>query len=368
MPSASVPTEHVLSKLSAIIAPDMPLPEAALAYAASGIAIFPCGEYKKPLVSGGFHKATTEASVIRTWWKRWPMASIGCPTGEALGAFVLDVDLPDGLVALETLAQRHGRLSVTLEQRTGSGGRHLFFRMPTSQDVRNSASKLGINLDMRGTGGYVILPPSRHPSGGRYTWHNSGMAVADSPAWLLRELLPQEKAASPNLPVPARVPVGTTPYGARALEEEASTMAGSLEGSRNATLNQSAFAIGQLVGGGEIDRLEAESALLAAAQQAGLPSSEAQKTLQSGLAAGERSPRQAPPQRSNEPRNVTEAAVPVAAVRNTPHFFSRLALEEFSAGALMAKPQSPLTWLLKDSLMSGTVGFVCGAPGVGKST
>jgi hypothetical protein len=46
----------------------------------------------------------------------------------------------------------------------------LFFVYPKGQDIRNSAGKLGPGLDIRGAGGYVILPPSGHPSGGRYEW------------------------------------------------------------------------------------------------------------------------------------------------------------------------------------------------------
>ena len=45
---------------------------------------------------------------------------------------------------------------------TGSGGRQLFYR--ASRRVRNSANgELGV--DVRGDGGFVVAPPSIHPSG-----------------------------------------------------------------------------------------------------------------------------------------------------------------------------------------------------------
>jgi hypothetical protein len=50
---------------------------------------------------------------------------------------------------------------------TGGGGRQLYFRMPLLE-LRNSAGKLGDNLDTRGEGGYVVAPGSNHASGNEY--------------------------------------------------------------------------------------------------------------------------------------------------------------------------------------------------------
>ncbi|WP_428564413.1 MAG: bifunctional DNA primase/polymerase [Solidesulfovibrio sp. DCME] len=143
----------------------------ALNYARRGHPVFPCGIDKKPLVQNGFHAATTDEEQIRSWWEKWPNASIGIPTGPDIDAFVLDIDLPDGPNSLATLEAKHGPLPSTLEQTTGSGGCQLFFKWPKAgPGVRNSVGKLGLGLDIRGAGGYVIVPPSGHPSGGHYTW------------------------------------------------------------------------------------------------------------------------------------------------------------------------------------------------------
>jgi hypothetical protein len=64
-------------------------------------------------------------------------------------------------------------------------GRHLYFKMP-ARDVRNSASKVASGIDVRGTGGYVLTPPSVHPSGRRYCWSvDSASTFAATPHWLL---------------------------------------------------------------------------------------------------------------------------------------------------------------------------------------
>ena len=66
-------------------------------------------------------------------------------------------------------------------------------------------------------------------------------------------------------------------------------------GTRNTRLNTAAFALGQLVGAGALDASQVESALLAAARATGLPEKEAQRTIASGLAAGQARPRALPP-------------------------------------------------------------------------
>lgn len=59
--------------------------------------VFPCqwqGEHRKqPLIHGGFHAATTDEGQIHEWWRRWPEALVGVPTGRAIGVVVLDIDV-----------------------------------------------------------------------------------------------------------------------------------------------------------------------------------------------------------------------------------------------------------------------------------
>jgi hypothetical protein len=60
--------------------------------------------------------------------------------------------------------------------------------------VRNSAGRLGTGLDVRGTDGYVLLPPSIHPSGRPYRWSvDSADHIASAPDWL-HAILGEEKS------------------------------------------------------------------------------------------------------------------------------------------------------------------------------
>ncbi|MBF0182274.1 MAG: toprim domain-containing protein [Magnetococcales bacterium] len=79
-------------------------------------------------------------------------------------------------------------------------------------------------------------------------------------------------------------------------------------GGRNVTLNKEAFGLGQLVGGGLLDRAEAEQRLTDAAQQAGLDPAEIRATLRSGLEKGIASPREIDMGRDTRTRSAARPA------------------------------------------------------------
>jgi hypothetical protein len=178
--------------------------EAALEYARRQVPVFPvwgivggrcgCGRADcknpgkhplGPLAPNGFKDATTDAAVIREWWRRYPAANIGTPTSWCI---VLDADpRHGGDESLAALARAHGPLPETPEVLTGGGGRHLYFAPPAAP-LRSSAGGVAPGLDIRGDGGYVLLPPSRHVSGGTYADEVSRplfeLRLAPMPAWL----------------------------------------------------------------------------------------------------------------------------------------------------------------------------------------
>jgi hypothetical protein len=112
---------------------------------------------------------------------------IGIATGAQSHCFVLDIDGLDAETELKKLEAGHGTLPSTVESITPRG-RHLFFDWPR-QGVRNSAGKIAPGIDTRGEGGYVLAPPSIHPSGRPYYWSvDSGNTFAQAPAWLLNKM------------------------------------------------------------------------------------------------------------------------------------------------------------------------------------
>ena len=164
--------------------------DAALAYARMGWKVFPCHSTgHQPLVNKGFYAASKNELQIRLWWLHHPDAAIGLRTGKESGVFAVDIDPRNGGdISLEHIEAEHGALPETVESQTGGGGRHLLFRWP-GRPVPCSTGKIGAGIDVKGDGGYIILPPSDHESGRQYCWLIGQEAgeheIADAPAWLL---------------------------------------------------------------------------------------------------------------------------------------------------------------------------------------
>lgn len=244
---------------------------------------------KHPRTRRGLHQASCDPAQVTRWWRRWPEANLAVRTGAGpagAGLVVLDVDPGHGGEAsLVKLLATHEALPVTLEVATGGGGRHLYFAHPGGR-VPNSTGRLGPGLDLRGDGGYVMAPPSAHPSGRRYRWRSG--PLAPMPDWLHRLALAEQ------VPVVVRAPQPVSRPGAwagAALVDEVTRVRRAPEGCRNDTLNRAAFALGQLVGGGHLEAGEVAAQLTDAGVAAGLGGREVASTIASGLRAGAAAPR-----------------------------------------------------------------------------
>src|SRR5262249_17751940 len=90
---------------------------------------------------------------------------------------------------LRRLEAEHSVLPATVETITANG-RHLYFNHPAGTAICNSVGKIAAGIDTRGDNGYVLAPPSVHPSGKRYAWSvDSANKIADAPAWLLARII-----------------------------------------------------------------------------------------------------------------------------------------------------------------------------------
>jgi hypothetical protein len=145
---------------------------------------------KTPLVKGWQSVATSNRDQLEAWANGFPGCNWGMPVGRGSGVFVLDVDGDAGIASLDALKRSNGELLETLSVSTACGS-HYYFVYPDGRDIRNSAGRLGLGLDIRGEGGYVVIPPSVHPSGARYRYANCAVAVAAPPQWLLQKMTPQ---------------------------------------------------------------------------------------------------------------------------------------------------------------------------------
>jgi len=181
--------------------------EAAIAYALAGWCVFPihgivdgnctCGvegcsdSGKHPVYPGGVKGATKDIEQIAAMWEEYPDANIGVATGQISNITVIDVDIgegKDGDVTWSDLNREAGDPE-TLTSLTGGGGMHVIFLYNSA--LKTGTNVLGSGVDVRNDGGYIVAPPSKHRSGGAYSFVNPGTPLASLPAHLSR---PQEKA------------------------------------------------------------------------------------------------------------------------------------------------------------------------------
>jgi Bifunctional DNA primase/polymerase, N-terminal len=314
-----------------------PMLNYALDHARCGLPVFPCRLDKTPYPradtdangkkiekTGGLYKATTDETTIRDWWARWPNAMIGLRMGKSSGLFAIDPDAPkesggvDGRIELAKLEGLHGRLD-TLTTNTPSGGNHKFFNWRDDRPVTNGEGDLkGLGINVRGEGGYVIVPPSVRADGRAYEYERSVQLIADAPEWLFDSISPKTPAIggldSPPL-APADDQCSITEralanvvqlkpatrnertYCERAMVLEFDALAALSEGERNNALNITAMKLGQLIGPGRLSETEVRTRLFAAAMANGLVDDGKQAvldTIDSGLAKGMQQPRVIP--------------------------------------------------------------------------
>lgn len=122
--------------------------------------------------------------------------NIGMICGRCSGnKFIVDIDLhknPQAQVWWQSMIDKQRRAGdlETVYQTTGGGGIQLIFTAP--QNWTPPTIKTSIGVDIRGQGGFAMLPPSLHDSGKRYQWAEGfepwNMEIADAPEWLCDEI------------------------------------------------------------------------------------------------------------------------------------------------------------------------------------
>lgn len=269
---------------------------------ARGFAVIPIPtQSKKPSIPGWQNlRISTEDDLAKYFAD--PESNVGVLLGEPSN-WIVDVDLDHPLAV--QLAHKHLPPTDCTWGRAGKHRSHWLYRLtePASTRKFTLATKAMI-VELRSTGCQTVAPGSLHPSGEPIEWANQGHPTEIEPATLiaacsaLAEAVRErcgEKPTPRNDKSPDQRHVaesaGETPYALAALKDECREVASSQEGGRNNRLSIAAFKLGTLIGAGELDRRHAAEALSDAARQCRLPTREAQATIRSGLAAGEKLPR-----------------------------------------------------------------------------
>ena len=219
---------------------------------------------------------------------------IGLCTGERSGVVLIDLDYKPAksVNGLEEFARLcGGTVPVTLMVATPSGGFHFYFKWPGWR-VKNSVSALGPGIDVRGDGGYAVLPPTRHKNGGVYEFVNWGVEVAALPDWLAGRLVDTPGGAlGAPYPVPPR-PVdlpenSTSEEGWKVIDRATAALAKVPEGRRNASLFAVCATLGDWNHIGEISLDDARNAILPILETLGWgDSAKTVDTMERGFAKG----------------------------------------------------------------------------------
>lgn len=253
---------------------------AALRLAQRGSPVVPFdARRKRPVTARGLKDATTDETVIRTWFAR-PGLVPAIVTGSASGIDVLDLDTSKHPEARQWLAENEAGLPPTFACASQSGGRHIWFKHRTG--LRSSTARPVIGVDVKADGGTAIA------------WFSIGCPIvaraplADWPDWLLEAIAPPPRPT--YAPPPPAVWCGNDRrarrYAEAALANAIRRVATAAPGSRNATLNGQAFALSRLASDGSLAPSEIAFALAAAATAAGLDGREVSATIRSALRAG----------------------------------------------------------------------------------
>ena len=151
------------------------------------------------------HRQPTLAEIERWDWS----GGVGIVTN---GLVVVDCDKGGERL----IDQREKEFPPSWSVRTGSGGLHRHFKALSGQPGRNAVAVLkgdnGAQVDIRGDGGFIIMPPTKHPKTGHpYEWMlpPGAIPLADAPAWIQDHIRDQrETPDSQRVQVDRRIPSG----------------------------------------------------------------------------------------------------------------------------------------------------------------
>jgi hypothetical protein len=231
-------------------------------------------------VGHGYLDATTDVAVLRSWWRRHPDAGIGAATGVLFD--VLDIDGPKGFAALDE-ANTDGHHIVGPMASTGRG-LHIYVQ-PTGEGCTSNKFK----VDYRGKGGYVVIPPSLHPSGRRYQWQGFDWdtALRPTPQWVLDLVFRRAQGQPTYRPSKRRKRFGRG-YAQAALRHASERVRVLEEGERRTRLNAEVWSLAPLVGRDGLTREQVFDVMLDAGLATGLPEREAAKTIEDALVRADR--------------------------------------------------------------------------------
>ena len=257
-----------------------PVLAAGRGYIAAGWPVFLLGRSKRPvancaachaagdthdrgacqcLTCHGFYAATTDVERLAAMLAAVPRGLLAIRTGIVAGLAVVDIDPRNGGRIDRDL------MTPTATVTTGGGGWHLYYRHPGGPLAAKLPGRAGV--DVKGDGGYVAAPPSRHPGTGRPYWWANRRDVAEMPPALRAALIPAPPPAADSAPLsgpPRTRSAGGISSPDALLAAHLRAVQTAPEGRRRVTLYGAARGVARMVAAGAITETDARAALTAA--------------------------------------------------------------------------------------------------------
>jgi hypothetical protein len=215
----------------------------AVRYARRGLYLFPVGaDHKKPVLPHSWQDyATRDIATLKSWAQ---LSHIVWAVKLPSSVVVVDIDPKrDGFATFARLTGSDPDAFDTLQCSTPSGGRHLWFDADGHRFHNSQSGKLGQGLDVKTVGGYVAVPPGP----GRRWLRQRQLMIA--PEWLKSAFATHERAST----IEANDADEHSTSGLTLLLHFLELIRNAPIGTRGSTRNAYAYAIGGLVGGGELE-------------------------------------------------------------------------------------------------------------------
>jgi hypothetical protein len=143
----------------------MTILEAAIRYLELGFSVIPVDNKKHPLIKWEpYQKQRASKEEIEGWSRKWANMNIGIVTGAISNLLVVDTDTASAIVRVNDAIPES---LVVPCQRTPKGGKHFFF---SHEDGFVNRARVSEGVDVRTTGGYIVVAPSVNGGGRGWQW------------------------------------------------------------------------------------------------------------------------------------------------------------------------------------------------------
>ncbi|MBW3637522.1 MAG: bifunctional DNA primase/polymerase, partial [Armatimonadetes bacterium] len=285
-----------------------PIYQAAQAALARGWSVMPVSRTagKVPAVKWKQYQSERPApDELKAWFAGKPDTNLGIITGALSGLFIVDTDTVEAVEWMEAQGVPVGPIA----QGSAPFKRHYYFSWPDFT-VKNSVKQIHPGADVRGEGGYAVLPPSVHKNGAVYEWLVSPdeVDVPTAPDWLLAIPELQKTEFVPSEPVVPLVDLNGSgevmqKYAHAALEAELSLVAHAPDGQKHAQLFKSVAKVAEFIPHGLLSEGEIRGLFFHAVAPRAEDKRGALKTIEDAISKGQQSPRRLP-ERQQAPRVV----------------------------------------------------------------